>query len=244
MPGSHSVGSLFVNIGGSSKGLKKALGNAKKDLSSFASSIPGMGGGAVAGARANLQRANARKAALDEYGRRGPGRVKSSRQQFGKEMARTVGEQGAAKTELSRAMAARNMMIGFGVLGVTVGAVSALLKRGLGSGQQSIQKHMQFGAIGPQGARFVEAQVEALLAQLSHAESPKGSEVLAKEAERAIRWDEVGRKWEVLADRFGDAIIAFAEFVSPKNEVTVQSSQRAARDRATAGGNRGGFGVG
>ena len=211
MPGSHSVGSLFVNIGGSSKGLKKALGNAKKDLSSFASSIPGMGGGAVATARANLQRANARKAALDEYGRRGPGRIKGSRQQFGKEMARTVGEQGEAKAELTQATAARQMRFSLAVFGVTVGSVAAILKSGLGAGQQSIQKHMQFGAMGPQGAKFVQSQVEQLMDQLAHAESPEGSKILAKQAERDKQWDEVGRKWEGVADVFNEVMLTVAD---------------------------------
>lgn len=252
MPGSHSVGSLFVNIGGSTKGLKKALGSAKKEIGSFSRGGGMFGGDRVGSAQAAMNRANERKRRLDKYSStiqenrsRGGIAGMEDAKEFAKEMQRVMREQGAAKSELSSAVMARNMRVGFGILGVTVAGVSAALKMGIGAGRQSIQKHMQFGAIGPEGPRVVAAQIRTLMAQLEHARSPEGSEMLAKEAERAERWEEVGRKWEKVADHFAEVLLGIAEFFAPKHEDNLyQKSQQAARDRAISGGNRGGFGVG
>lgn len=246
MPGTHSVGSLFVNISGSTKGLKKALGSAKKQIGDFQSSAANMfGGGRVASARADMARAGQRRAALEGYAARGPSPVKGSREQFAKEMQRVLEEQGAAKTELTAATAARNMRMGLAVLGVTVGAVSMLLKQGINSGRESIARHMQFGAIGPEGPRVIAAQVRTMMAQIAHAQSPEGSEMLAKDAERSERWEEVGRKWEKLADRFGDVLLAIAEFFAPRAaEKTWSQNQADMHDRAARNVNGGRWGIG
>jgi len=244
MPGTHSVGSLFVNISGSTKGLKKALGNAKKQIGNFQGSAANIfGGGRVASARADMARAGQRRAALESYGARGPSPVKGSREQFAKEMKRVLEEQGRARTELTAATAARNMRMGLAVFGVTVGAVSMMLKKGINSGRESIARHMQFGAIGPEGPRVIAAQVRTMMSQIAHAQSTEGSEMLAKEAERAERWEEVGRKWEKLADRFGDILLAIAEFFAPSNDGrTYERSQRSMQERAMTGGRFGGPG--
>lgn len=222
MPGSHNVGSLFVNISGSTKGLKRALKSASKQISSFRGG-PGsdmFGTQRVKEAQSAYGRATIRKAALHQYQAMGGPGIKSSRKQFAKEMQRTIQEQGQAKTELDAATMARNMRVAMSVFGVSVGAVGAYLRWGLSQGQQSIQRHMQFGAIGPMGAEFVGSQIDALLARLQHAQSPEGSKMLARQADRDKQWEEVGRKWEKIADTFGETMLAVAKFFTPQESAT------------------------
>ena len=239
MPGSHSVGSLFVNIGGSTKGLKKALGSAKKEIGTFSRGAGMFGGGRVGSAQEAMNRANERKRRLDKYSstiqeNRAKGGIAGMEdsEEFTKEMQRVMREQGAAKSELSSAVMARNMRVGFAILGVTVAGVSAALKMGIGAGRQSIQKHMQFGAIGPEGPRVIAAQIRTLMAQLEHARSPEGSEMLAKEAERAERWEEVGRKWEKVADAFSEIVLHIAEAFSPANPEDIKARKETFRKQS------------
>lgn len=217
MPGSHNVGSLFVNISGSTKGLKRALKSASKQIGSFrgGAGLDMFGTKRLKDAQAAYARASTRQSSLQQYQAMGGPRIKSSRKQFAKEMQRTLEEQGRAKTELDAATMARNMRVAMSVFGVSVAAVGAYLRFGLAQGQQSIQRHMQFGAIGPMGGEFIGSQVEALLARIRHAQSPAGSQVLARQAERDRQWEEVGRKWEVVADMWGEIIIGLAKFLTP-----------------------------
>lgn len=227
MPGSHSVGSLFVNIGGSTKGLKKALGSAKKEIGSFSRGGGMFSGGRVGSAQAAMNRANERKRRLDKYSstiqeNRSKGGIAGMEDaaEFTKEMQRVMREQGAAKSELSSAVMARNMRVGFGILGVTVAGVSAALKMGIGAGRQSIQRHMQFGAIGPSGGRFVGAQIDQIMNQIRHAQSPEGSEILARQAERDTAWEEIGRKWEGVADTLGEVILLWSDYMTSLTTVS------------------------
>lgn len=219
MPGSHNVGSLFVNISGSTKGLKRALKSASKQISSFRGGAGSdvFGTGRLREAQAAYARASIRQSSLQQYQAMGGPRIKSSRKQFAKEMQRTLEEQGRAKTELDAATMARNMRVAMSVFGVSVAAVGAYLRFGLAQGQQSIQRHMQFGAIGPMGGEFIGSQVEALLARLRHAQSPEGSQYLSRQAERDKQWEEIGRKWEGVADMWGEIVLAMAKFFTPQD---------------------------
>ena len=119
MPSSHNVGSLFVNITGSSKGLKRALSAAKKEIGSFGGGMADMfGQGRVTSARQAYARSGQRLAALQSYAARGPSPVKGSRVGFAKEMKRVLQEQGAARKEMSAAVVARNLRLGFAAIGL------------------------------------------------------------------------------------------------------------------------------
>ncbi len=249
MPASHSVGSLFVNISGSSKGLKRALSGAKKDLSGFQRSMGGLfGSNRMRQAQAAMSRAGQRRAALESYATRGPSPVKGSRQGFAKEMKRVLEEQGAARTEMNAATLARNLRIGFAAIGLGVGAFVSIMRHGVGSGRTSLQRHQSMGALGPSGGRFITARVEALLARIRHAMSPEGSEMQARAAEREKKREELDRRWERVTDQWSEVSLRFLEFITPRTQEQARNiaeeSRRAARDRARRGGNRGGFGVG
>ena len=117
--------------------------------------------------------------------------------------------------ELSAAKIARNMKIGLAALGVSVGLVSTILKKGIGYGQESIQRHMKYGAIGPEGPRFIQERIDTMINQIRHAQTPQGSRMTANEAERQRRWEELSRKWEPYADMMASALLRIAEFFAP-----------------------------
>tara|TARA_E500000305_G_scaffold101911_1_gene95824 strand:- start:909 stop:1649 length:741 start_codon:yes stop_codon:yes gene_type:complete len=246
MPGTHSVGSLFVNISGSTKGLKKALGSAKKQIGQFSQTSGGgiFGMSRVAQAQQAVARAGHRRAALETYASRGPSRLKGSRQQFSGEMKRVLNEQGAAKTELTAATAAKNMRVGLGVFGVTIGAVAALFRKGNQLGQASIQQHQKFGALGKEGPRFIQASIGQVMKELAFAQTPEGSELAAKAKEREVRMEDVARKWAPMADKLAEFMVVVMEWLAPQSKTTFAQSQADMHDRAARNVNGGRWGVG
>tara|TARA_R110000868_G_scaffold411058_1_gene701556 strand:- start:2349 stop:3050 length:702 start_codon:yes stop_codon:yes gene_type:complete len=212
MAGSHSVGSLFVNIGGSTKGLSKALSSAKKKILDFSSSATSEQRAIVKSSLSNVADA-ARMAAVGSKSPDMGTRVQTRRQS-----ADALRSYRGEKAKLDKMNVARAMRIQFGILGVSVAAVSMIMKHGINKGKESIQQGAQFAAIGPYGGDVISARVGAIMDKIKYAQTREGSLIQKNSAERDRRAAEVSRRWEQVANQWSEVALAIYDFFSPKRD--------------------------
>ena len=175
-----NVGNLFVNISGNTKGLTKALGNAKRSIRGFgkeASGMLGMGKGSEQAL--NVYRALSTKMA----GQMAEGDLKGARQtKRMRELYRPQAEQFQRYTQAQARLATSATL---GVLGLTVAGVAMMGRKSLQQIQTSKEGVAQFRYLGPQGARVIQAEVGLLMDQIKSARRGDISEAEAQKAEAA-----------------------------------------------------------
>jgi hypothetical protein len=189
MAGTHSVGSLFVNISGSTKGLTKSLRDAKKQISGFGSSairdqqkrVDEARGKAVDAIQdMRIARMSGDPAALVKTRRSSLEATRQFRSERG---------------ELTRMQAAKTMGMTLGILGIGLAAFQKLMGTVLRRGGEAIESQKPFAMLGPSGGRTVDAQIGMIMDKLAFAQSARGSEIMARQTELQRREEELNRQW-------------------------------------------------
>ena len=252
-----TVGNLFVNVRGRTSGfvrdLKKAHKSIKKDFyrnESLAMEKYRSAGGRLAEAKdkgmspairsKRLAELSTARARLD-IARRRSGRLEERR---GLLAQRARGE--AARAFLAREAKALIPL----VLGVPAAALAVIIKKGT----QAFSAASQFAVMGPQGGRFIEAQIGKMMDDMAFAQRGDVSEVMARTAElerqNAFLWREVGLQFQVflnfLSEQLGldiasPKIKGDPGFVPGKVEVTQKMIDADLARKAKAAGLNTGF---
>ena len=225
MAGTHSVGSLFVNISGSTKGLTRALGAAKKKISGFGSSS--------IKEQEKVVRQAAQRAADAIQDMRLAGMSGDPKALLHTRKASVQAGRGfrSEKAELTRMQAAKTMKMTFGILGVGLAAVTALFREGFKRGGQALESHKPFAMLGPSGGRSIDAQIGMIMDKLAFAQSSRGSEVMARQTELQRREEELNRQWAEITIGMREMVFAVTKFFigirSPEEtRVIYENSQR------------------
>ena len=172
-----NVGNLFVNISGTTKGLTKALSNAKSQISGFSSKTIKEQQRVVKEAAANAADA-ARMAAVGARGSM-PTRVQTRLQS-----AQASREYGAAKKELNQMEATKAMRFGLGVIGLTIAGAAMIAKRALSRTDEAISDAKKFEMLGPEGGKILEQRLKMMFDAMEYAGSAKGSAQFLNQATR------------------------------------------------------------
>jgi hypothetical protein len=225
MAGTHSVGSLFVNISGSTKGLTRALGAAKKKISGFGSSS--------IKEQEKVVRQAAQRAADAIQDMRLAGMSGDPKALLHTRKASVQAGRGfrSEKAELTRMQAAKTMRMTFGILGVGLAAVTALFREGFKRGGQALESHKPFAMLGPSGGRSIDAQIGMIMDKLAFAQSSRGSEVMAKQSELQRREEELNRQWAEITIGMREMVFAVTNFfigmrTPEETRVIYENSQR------------------
>ena len=228
MAGTHSVGSLFVNISGSTKGLTRALGAAKKKISGFGSSS--------IKEQEKVVRQAAQRAADAIQDMRLAGMAGDPKALLHTRKASVEAGRGfrSEKAELTRMQAAKTMRMTFGILGIGLTAVTALFKEGFRRGGQAIESQKPFAMLGPSGGRTVDAQIGMIMDKLAFAQSERGSSIMARQTELHRREEELNRQWAEITIGMREAVFAFTNFfmgmrTPEESRSAYESSQRRQR---------------
>ena len=166
-----NVGNLFVNISGNTKGLTKALGRAKQSIRGFGKEASAMFGGRGMSAKAAKHAAGMFDVlGVKEAGERAEGNLKAAKQT--KKM-RALYKPGAEEHERYTQAKARMVTAAtLGVLGLTVGGVSMMARKGLQQVQSAKEGAEQFRYLGPKGGEIIAAEIEGMMQNIKAAKDP------------------------------------------------------------------------
>tara|TARA_R110002074_G_scaffold117360_1_gene249326 strand:+ start:210 stop:1025 length:816 start_codon:yes stop_codon:yes gene_type:complete len=193
-----NVGNLFVNISGNTKGLTKALGNAKSKLASFDKEIGRPKGDFLRRARGRFKSAmNERK---DQNLRElmGAGGTEGHRQKMRarigkKEKEARQGYRQAQRENVIGGMKSKAKMttkmtmgIALGAIGLTISAATIIGRKALSQVNAAKQGVEKFRFLGPSADRIIAAEIAMKLNSIQTAMRPEVSEALAEKAEAKL----------------------------------------------------------
>lgn len=176
-----NVGNLFVNISGNTKGLTKALGNAKRSIRGFGKEAAGMLGMGKGSEQAlNVYRALSTKMA----GQMAEGDLKGARQtKRMRELYRPQAEQFQRYTQAQARLATSATL---GVLGLTVAGVAMMGRKAMTQVQSAKAGVEQFKYLGPEGGRIIQAEIDMLMNSIRTAQRPDVSKAVAEKTEAQL----------------------------------------------------------
>lgn len=176
-----NVGNLFVNISGNTKGLTKALGNAKRSIRGFGKEAAGMLGMGKGSEQAlNVYRALSTKMA----GQMAEGDLKGARQT--KRMRELYRPQAEQFQQYSQAQARLATSATLGVLGLTVAGVSMMGRKAMTQVQSARAGVEQFKYLGPEGKRIIQAEIDMLMNSIKTAQRKDISTAIAEKTEAQL----------------------------------------------------------
>ena len=216
-----NVGNLFVNVSGNTKGLTKALGTAKSELTKFDKQVGRPKGDFMRRARGRFTSAmNERRQFSQQMssfiGPQPAGHVEKIRAGMGKKEAAARGQYRQAQRQQtisnmgasSRAM----MTASFAAIGITISAVVSAFNIARKQAQSAENAVDAYKYAGPMGGKIAEEEVRKEMGALAAAQDPRISQKFLDKAkqeryeqETAIQSGSMGlnMNWNEISSEFG-----------------------------------------
>ncbi len=221
-----NVGNLFVNISGNTKGLTKALGTAKSELTKFDKQVGRPKGDFMRRARGRFTSAmNERKQFNQQMssfiGPQPAGHVEKIRARMGKKEAAARGQYRQAQRQQTIAgmgASSRAMMsASFAAIGITISAVVTAFNIARKQAQSAENAVDAYKYAGPMGARIAEEEVKKEMGALAAAQDPRVSQRFLDKA-RQQRYEQetaiqsgsmdMNMNWNEISSEFGRSFAA------------------------------------
>jgi len=218
-----NVGNLFVNVSGNTKGLTKALGTAKSELTKFDKQVGRPKGDFMRRARGRFTSAmNERRQFSQQMssfiGPQPAGHVEKIQARMGKKEAAARGQYRQAQRQQtisnmgasSRAM----MTASFAAIGITISAVVSAFNIARKQAQSAENAVDAYKYAGPMGGKIAEEEVRKEMGALAAAQDPRISQRFLDKAkqeryeqETAIQSGSMGlnMNWNEISSEFGRA---------------------------------------
>jgi hypothetical protein len=221
-----NVGNLFVNVSGNTKGLTKALGTAKSELTKFDKQVGRPKGDFMRRARGRFNSQLNQRAAFEQEVTnmkalgvpRNPGNVEKIRARMGKKEAAARGQYRQAQRQQTIAnmgASSRAMMTAsFAAIGITISAVVSAFNIARKQAQSAENAVDAYKYAGPMGGRIAEEEVRKEMGALAAAQDPRISQRFLDKAkqeryeqETAIQSGSMGlnMNWNEISSEFGRA---------------------------------------